>query len=274
MKKRTVIYISDRTGITAETMGHSLITQFEQIEFVQITLPFVDTEEKALNAVNQINDHFLHEGVSPIVFGTIINGKIRQIIRQSHGFYLDFVHTFIGPLEAELACVSNHTVGRSHSMKNSHDYNTRMDAVNFSLQFDDGVSTRGYEQAEIILVGVSRSGKTPTCLYLAMQFGIKAANFPIVPEDLGAYPTLPKELQAYIPKLFGLSIDAERLQAIRQSRKPDSTYANLKQCQREVDAIERLFQQYQIPYLSSTNHSIEELATLIIAHTKITRKLR
>jgi regulator of PEP synthase PpsR (kinase-PPPase family) len=274
MKKRTVIYISDRTGITAETMGHSLITQFEQIEFTQITLPFIDSEEKAYHVVNQINDYFLHDGVSPIVFGTIINGKIRQIIRQSHGFYLDFVHTFIGPLETELTCVSNHTVGRSHSMSNSKHYNTRMEAVNFALQYDDGISTRGYEQAEIILIGASRSGKTPTCLYLAMQFGIMAANFPIVPEDLTAYPTLPKEIQPYLTKLFGLTIEAERLQAIRYARKPDSTYADLTQCQREVEAIENLFQRYQIPYLSSTNYSVEELATLIIAQTKISRKLR
>ncbi|MBS0290479.1 MAG: kinase/pyrophosphorylase [Proteobacteria bacterium] len=269
--QRTVFFISDRTGITAENLGLSLISQFESINFIQITLPFVDTIEKAIAATQRINDHGQIHNEKPIVFATIVNPDIRKILQNSHACYLDFFHTFIPILEKELNLTSSNVMGLSHGV--NHAYNTRIEAVNFALNYDDGARTSGYDRADVILIGVSRCGKTPTSLYLAMHFGIRAANYPLTEEDLQAI-TLPKLLRAHKAKLFGLTIDPKRLHTIRSSRSPDSKYATLAQCEREVKIVEGLFQAEKIPFLSSTNLSIEELATKLMDITGIERRLR
>ncbi len=273
VKRRTVFFISDRTGITAENLGLSLISQFEGIHFTQITLPFVDSIEKAVDATNRINQSVSPDGEQPIVFATIINPDIREILQRSKSCYLDYFKTFIPTLEKELDAVSANVMGRSHGVGNSHAYNTRIEAVNFALNYDDGARTTGYETADVILIGVSRCGKTPTSLYLAMQFGIRAANYPITDADLDA-TTLPKALRPHRRKLFGLTIDPKRLHAIRSSRSPESKYATLEQCEREVKAVENLFQHEKIPFLSSTNLSIEELATKLMVISGLNRRLR
>lgn len=271
MKRRTIIFLSDRTGITAEALGLSLISQFEGIPFTQITLPFVDSIEKATAATNRIYQAFLADGEKPIIFATLVNPQIRAILEQSSAYYIDFFKTFIPGLEKELKTSSSNVMGRSHGMTQT--YNLRIEAVNFALNYDDGAKGSGYSSADVILIGVSRSGKTPTCLYLAMQYGIRAANYPITEEDLDSF-SLPKTLQEHHTKLFGLTIDPKRLQAIRSSRKPNSRYATVEQCQQEVKAVEKLFAQEQIPYLNSTDMSIEELATKLMAMVGLERKLR
>jgi regulator of PEP synthase PpsR (kinase-PPPase family) len=270
---RTVFFISDRTGITAETLGHSLITQFDEMSFTQVTLPFIDTEEKAAESVDKINQAFETEGVRPIVFSTVIDDAIRTQLEASRGFFMDFVHTFIGPLEKELGVKSNHTVGRTHGVGNIHAYDMRIEAVNYALRHDDGASFQQYEKADLILLGVSRSGKTPTSLYLAMQFGLMVANYPITEEDM-RLSGLPTPLLSYRTKLFGLTIAPKQLQHIRSIRRPNSHYSDLEQCRREVQFVEALYTQEKIPYLSSTNRSIEELATKIINVMSIERQLR
>lgn len=272
MTQRTAFFISDRTGITASALGNGLLSQFESVHFKQHTLPFVDTIEKANMAVNQINAIKELDGCSPIIFCTVINDEVRTIIQQSQGFVLDFFHTFIGPLEQELGVKSTHAVGKTHSILDADRYNLRMDSVNFALQYDDGSSTRGYDMADVILVGVSRCGKTPTSLYLAMQFGIRAANYPLTEEDL-EYAHLPKVLKPFKDKLFGLTIDPRRLSEVRQERLPNSRYAELKQCQKEVQTVEAIFDQNQIPYLNSTTCSIEEMATKLMVLTKLERRI-
>lgn len=273
MKRRTAFFISDRTGITAETLGLSLISQFEEIDFAQITLPFVDSAEKAHEAAKRIQLAHTADGARPIVFATIINQEIREILACTNAFCIDYFNTFIGQLEQELETTSTKTIGRIHGMRNTTLYNSRMDAVNFALNYDDGAKTSNYNTADIILVGVSRSGKTPTCLYLAMRYGIHAANYPITEEDIDSNG-LPKFLSPHRKKLFGLTIDPERLQTIRQGRRPNSQYAELSQCKKEVEAAIRLFQQEQIPYLNSTNVSIEELSTKILVISGIERRIR
>lgn len=273
MQRRTVFFLSDRTGITAETLGLSLISQFEDIQFTPMTLPYVDSTEKATAATNTINTAARIDGVKPLVFATQVNPEIRAILQTSNAYYIDFFQSFIPGLEKELNLNSANAMGRSHGVGNHGTYNSRIEAVNFALNFDDGAKTSGYNSADVILIGVSRCGKTPTSLYLAMHYGIQAANYPLTEEDLDLH-TLPKILQPYKAKLFGLTIDPKRLAALRTSRKPNSNYANLEQCQREIKAVENLYKQENIPYLSSTNLSIEELATRLMVISGIQRKLR
>lgn len=268
---RSVFFISDRTGLTVESLGASLISQFEQFTFHQVTIPYVDAPETARAAVDRINQAYEKDGTRPLVFSTIVDSQIRTIVSQSKGFLLDFFATFINPLERELKASSSHTVGRAHGVNDPALYQGRINAVNFTLSHDDGARSDGYQQADIILVGLSRSGKTPTSLYLALQFGLLAANYPLT-EDEVDNPHLPKILIPYRNKLFGLTIKAERLQEIRQQRYPNSSYASMKQCEHEVRQIENLFKKEQIPWIDTTFRSIEEISTKILAQTGIQRK--
>lgn len=269
--KRTVFFVSDGTGITAETLGYSLVTQFEDLEFDYTTLPYVDTPEKAQEAVVRINNVYKDEQKTPLVFATLVNAEIRNIISTSLGMFLDFFSTFIGPIETELQSKSSYTIGRTHSVHNPKAYNSRINAINYTLNTDDGTNIHQYKQADIIMVGVSRSGKTPTCLYLSLQFGLKAANYPITEDDLNNR-ALPKPLQGFQHKLFGLTIDPLRLQAIRKERRPDTRYASLSQCELELKLVEQLFRIDKIPFINTSNLSIEEISTRLMAELGIQRR--
>jgi len=271
--KRTVFFVSDQTGITAETMGHSLMTQFDGIEFRQVTVPFISTVDKAIEAVRKIDLVGEHEGVRPIVFSTLVQEEVRNVVRGSSGFFLDFFDPFLSPLENELKTQSTHMASRTHRMADAHSYAMRMDATNFALANDDGSAVRDYDRADLILVGVSRSGKTPTCLYLAMQYGIFAANYPLTDEDLESR-RLPRALDGYIRKLFGLTIKPDRLQQIRNERRPDSPYSSATQVTFEVRAAESLFERNGIPVIDATDVSIEEISSRILDRTGIERRLR
>ncbi|MFT6154560.1 MAG: regulator of PEP synthase PpsR (kinase-PPPase family) [Bermanella sp.] len=270
--KRKAFFISDGTGITAETLGHSLLAQFESIEFEQVTLPYVDTAEKAAEVVERLNKVELKTGQKPIVFDTIVNQDIRDVITKANAFKVDIFATFLSPLETELEMASSYTVGKSHAGGNDAGYMSRIDAVNFALDNDDGSKIKHYDKADIILVGVSRSGKTPTCLYLALQFGIKAANYPLTEEDLQNF-SIPDALKPHKQKIFGLTIDPERLAAIRNKRKANSRYASLAQCYYETEEVEHLYQQEQISFLSTTDLSVEEISTKIMQKANLSRKV-
>lgn len=270
--KRSVFYVSDGTGITAETLGHTLLTQFDRVEFRHRTFPFVDTAEKAQTTVELIDRAAREDALRPIVFSTLVNPAIKHQVAGSGALMLDLFSVFIRPLERELELGSTHKSGRSHGVVDRATYNFRIDAVNFALQHDDGASTRRYDQADIVLVGVSRSGKTPTCLYLAMQFGIHAANYPMVPED-GDVSRIPSMLAPFRAKLFGLTIDPERLVQIRSERRPDSDYASLRQCRREVEDVAAMFRRERLAFLDTTSMSIEEIASKVIQQTGLERRL-
>jgi regulator of PEP synthase PpsR (kinase-PPPase family) len=267
--KRTAFFVSDRTGITAEKLGRSLLSQFDGIEFTRITLPFVDSVEKAQEAVQRINAAALADGSRPIVFSTLILPAVHDVIEQSNSLILDLFESFIVPLENELGMQSSHAVGRSHT-PGVH-YTERMDSVNYALNHDDGGITRDLARSEIILVGVSRCGKTPTCLYLALQYGIFAANYPLVPEDFeeGVLPSPLRQQQR--KKLFGLTIQPERLSQIRSERSPNSRYASLENCRYEIAQAEKLMNHADIPRLDVTNISVEEIATTLLHLTGLKR---
>ena len=273
MNKRTVFFVSDQTGVTAETMGHSLMAQFDGFEFRQVTVPFISTVDKAVEAVRKIDLVAANEGIRPIVFSTLVQEDVRNVVRGSTGFFLDFFDPFLGPLEHELKTQSSHKTNRTHRMADTHAYAMRIDATNYALANDDGSAVRDYERADVILVGVSRSGKTPTCLYLAMQYGVFAANYPLTDEDLESN-RLPGALDAYPGKLFGLTIKPDRLQQIRNERRPDSRYSSSRQVAFEVRAAEALFERHGIPAIDTTECSIEEISSRILDRTGIERRLR
>ncbi|WP_251359801.1 pyruvate, water dikinase regulatory protein [Kangiella sp. TOML190] len=271
--KRSVFFISDRTGITAEMLGHSLMAQFEDdVDFEYHTIPFVDDQEKANNAVTRINQTALRDGTKPIVFETIVRPEIRQIIRNAKAMLLDFFHTYIDPLEEELGVDSSFRVGKSHSTDDLQAYDTRMSAINFALNNDDGMTTQQYDKADIILVGASRCGKTPTSLYMAMQFGIFAANYPFTDEDIPNIK-LNQGLAQNKQKIYGLTIDPMRLHEIRNERRPNSKYSSMPQCMLEVREVEALYRRENIPFINTTSRSVEELAVKIMADTEIERRI-
>jgi [pyruvate, water dikinase]-phosphate phosphotransferase / [pyruvate, water dikinase] kinase len=270
--RRTVFFVSDQTGVTAETMGHTLLTQFEGLQTRAETLPFVSTPDKAREAVARINRAAEDEGVRAIVFSTLVQDDLRDIVKQSNALFLDFFDAFVGPLEQEFGVRSTHRTGRAHGIADLNAYTTRINATNFALANDDGTS-RDYQHADVILTGVSRVGKTPTCLYMALQYGIFAANYPLTDDDLES-ARLPPALDTHRRKLYGLTIKAERLQQIRHERRPDSRYASPKQVQYELRTAESLFDRYGIPFLDTTECSIEEIASRILAKTGIERRLR
>lgn len=266
MADRTVFFVSDGTGITAETFGHSVLTQFE-LRFREIRLPFVDTLDKAYHALRRINDAYQNDGKRPIVFSTLVKSDLSNVIRQSNAMHMDLIQTFVDPLEQELGVKSTHTVGRSHNIADSDEYNRRIEAINFSLAHDDGQSHANLSSADVILVGVSRCGKTPTSLYLAMQYGIKAANYPLIPDDFERNK-LPSGLLPYRSKIFGLSIAPDRLSEVRNERRPGSKYASIENCRYEVNEAESMMRREGIRWMSSTAKSIEEIATMILQEIK------
>ena len=271
--RRTVFFISDRTGITAEMLGNSLLTQFEDIHFHRVTIPFVDSMEKIADAVRQVNATATAEGRRPIVVSSVVDETMSETIRRdTQALTLDMFQIFIQPLEAELGAKSSHAAGRSHGIANSHEYFARMEAINFTQAYDDGAATRDLDKAQVILVGVSRCGKTPTSLYLALQFGIRAANFPLTPDDF-AERRLPASVMPFRERLFGLTIQPERLREIREERRPGSHYAQLDYCRQEVRGAEHLMQQHSIPMLDTTSKSIEEIATTILHRAKLERHI-
>ncbi len=273
MNRRTVFFVSDQTGVTAETLGHSLLTQFEGHDFDQVTLPFIDSIDKADEAVRRINATAAEQGTRPIIFSTLVHDELRERFLPAVGLFLDFFETFLSPLEREFQVKSSHTVGRAHGMVDLVTYEKRIEATNFALNYDDGARTAEYDAADIILIGVSRSGKTPTCLYLALTYGVFAANYPLADDELES-GRLPKVLDAHRNKLFGLSIAPERLQQIRKERRPTGRYASAAQVRYEIRTAEAMFRRYQIPFVDTTELSIEEIASTILNSTDIERRTR
>ncbi len=267
---RTVFFVSDGTGITAETFGHAVLTQFD-LRFRQVRLPFIDTVDKAYEAARKINDTFAVDNQRPIVFSTLVKPELSDVIRKANGMHMDLIQTFVAPLEQELGVKSTHTIGRSHNIVDSQEYKNRIEAINFSLAHDDGQSHKNLSSADVILVGVSRSGKTPTSLYLAMQYGIKAANYPLIPDDFER-GKLPSSLPPFRGKIFGLSITPERLSEIRHERRAGSKYASIENCRYEVNEAELMMKREGIRWLSSTTKSIEEIATTILQEIKPDRR--
>lgn len=270
--KRSVFFVSDSTGITAETLGHALLSQFDNIEYRQVTIPFVADMDKARAAVEEINAAAQEDGCRPIVFSTLPHGEVNDIVAHSKALIVDPFRAFLRPLEIEFNRGSTHATGRFHGLVDRATYEIRIDAIDFALNHDDGNGVRHYDDADVILVGVSRSGKTPTCVYLALQFGIRAANYPLTEDDLDS-GSLPRVLQAHHDRLFGLTIAPERLRQLRSERRPNSRYASASRCRKEAKEVERLFQRERIRNIDTSSTSIEEIASRVLQELGLRRRL-
>lgn len=266
---RRAFFVSDRTGISADNMGNALLEQFKDIQIRQYSRPFIDNVDKAHELVAEITSFADKDGVRPIVFASVSDNEISQIVQTAPSLHLSFFDAFLTPLEQELGVKAQHvTQSRVHDL---HQYDARMEAVNFSLHHDDGASDADMQQADVILIGVSRSGKTPTCLYLALQYGIRAANYPLTPDDLHS-PELPRMVKPYKNKLFGLTIQPARLHDIRQERHANSTYSHIDTCKQEIADAQAMFRRYGIPFANTTHKSVEELAVHIMQSCKLKKK--
>ena len=272
MSYRPVFYISDQTGITVETLGNSLLRLYPSVKTNIITLPFIDSISKVNKVVEDINDLQKKSGTRPIIFVSIINPKIREIISSQNFLVLDLFELFLAPLTAEFNEKPSNENIKSHTDADSKEYEVRMDATNFALSSDDGVAMADYDKSDIILVGVSRSGKTPTCLFLALRYGIFASNYPLTEEDLEE-SKLPKALAPFRSKLYGLSISPERLRSIRIARRGEGKYSSQQQVNFESRAALTLFQKNHIPFSDTTHQSIEEVASRIFSETKLVRRI-
>ena len=269
---RTVFFVSDRTGITAEMLGHSLLSQFEGFNFQRKTIPFVDTPDKIAEVVAHISEVAAAEGIRPLVFSSIVDEAMSAQLGQANAMVLDLFQVFIAPLEAELGAKSSHAAGRSHGIANPHEYFARMEAINFTQAHDDGAATRDLAKAQVIAAGVDGRDIDETSRYLALQFGVLNANFPLTPDDFVDHK-LPGSVLPYRARLFGLTIDPERLQQIREARRPASKYAALANCKYEVREAESLMQRERIPMLDTTSRSIEEIATTILHRAGLRRHI-
>jgi len=261
--RRTVFYVSESTGITAETVGHSLLSQFEGVDFRTVYMPYINTREKAMELLERLREIKDQDGARPIIFGTLLDDEIRALFSADCCLYIELFDTFVGPLSEELGIPPTRKTGQSHSLRDSSHYDNRINSINFAMANDDGMRLDNFKDAEVILIGVSRSGKTPTCLYLAMHFGLKSANYPLTEEDF-AQGGVPQVLLPHKHKLFGLTIDPVRLQRIRQERRPNSGYASLDRCKDELRRADDVFRTLGIPVLDTTSHSIEEIASSIV----------
>lgn len=260
---RQVFFVSDGTGLTAEAYGRSLLAQFPDFDFESRRLPFIDSQESAQSVVQKIQQTVERSGNQPILFCTLVDSDVQDMIATSNACVIDLFQTFIGPLESALGSKSAHTRGISHKVIGKQAYQDRLNAIDYALQHDDGVRPDHYSDAELILTGVSRCGKTPTSLYIAMNFYISTANYPIVEDELDS-ETLPALLKPWKSKLIGLTIDPKQLSSIREQRRPGSEYASIEACQREVKAAMSIFMHENVPVFDMTNTSIEEIASWIL----------
>lgn len=271
MTVRTAFFVSDNTGVTAETFGQSLIVQFDGIQFRKVTVPFVTTIEKARLTVARINRTAASDGVKPVVFSTLVKDGVREEVRKSEGLFLDFFDAFLAPLEKEFGLPSAESTGRAHALSDTQTYTDRIEATNFTMAADDGSNLKSYDQADVILVGVSRSGKTPTCLYLALHYGIFAANYPLTEDELED-GRLPEVLSLHKGKVYGLTISPARLHQIRKERWAHGRYSTPQQISFELRQADAVLRRNGIPCIDTTDSSIEEIASTIIEATGLERR--
>lgn len=271
MFMHSVFYISDQTGITTEKLGSALLVKFPQLEFHKDSFPFANTPTKIGKALLRVRNRYLMDGHKPIIISSMINPELRKMLKVDYAIHLDFFEAFIGTLEQAFGLSAEMTEGKVHSIGNEEKYNHRIDAIHYSLDNDDGVSCKNYDDADIIIIGVSRVGKTPTSIYLAVNYGIKVANYPLAENDLLS-SHLPKSLVPYHHKLFGLSIEPERLQQLRTNRMPGTKYASLENCQMEIAAAEKIMNTCGVPFINSNHKSIEEISVAIMQLVKLTRQ--
>lgn len=271
-QSRDVFYVSDGTAITCETLGHVVLGQFA-VQPNEKTFPFVESDEKLSELLKQIQRSYQQHGVKPLVFFSMVIPEMRTRLLQAPAHFYDVLESIVQRVSDDIEMKPAPKLQRSRSVgKDSDTYFDRIAAIEYTLAHDDGVSLKDLDRADIILLGVSRSGKTPTSLYMAMQFSLRVVNYPFIAEDMHAMRLLP-EFEFHRHKLFGLTINAERLTEIRENRLAGSEYASNQQCQQELATVEALFRREAIPYINTSSLSVEEISTRILERTGLKRRL-
>lgn len=271
-QSRDVFYVSDGTAITCETLGHVVLGQFPFIPNEK-TFPFVESQDKVADVVKEIETSYQRNGVKPLVFFSIVVPDVREMLLEAPAYSYDVLESIVQKVQDDIQMAPKPKLQRSRSVgKDSDTYFDRIAAIEYTLAHDDGITLKGLEQADIILLGVSRSGKTPTSLYMAMQFGLRVVNYPFIAEDVKMMRLLP-DFEIHRHKLFGLTIDPERLTEIRENRLSGSDYASTEQCKLELDTVEALFRREAIPYINTSSLSVEEITTRILEKAGMKRRL-
>lgn len=265
---RSVFYVSDSTAMTAKGLGKSLLAQFDNIAFIEYLRPYIDTEPKVLQLVNELKHAQVLDGQAPIIFASMMDETLMAALSSQVSGVIDILKPFMQQLELMMAEKSSRAVGRAHNASNVDVYKKRIEAIDFTLATDDGLQINNYDHADIILLGISRSGKTPTALYLTLNFGLKVANFPFTADDLPRFTLNPAHERNRF-KLIGLMISPARLQSIRRERRPESKYADHLQIMLELDALNELFFREKIPFIDTTTRSVEEIAASIMSIVSI-----
>lgn len=257
-----VYFISDSTGISAETMGNALLAQFPTVPFERRLIPFLRTTREAEEVREQLN-RAMDGPVEPIVFLTVVDEEVREVLLGTRAPVIDFVSGHLARIEAQLGLSSDHAPARLHGVGDVRRYNRRMQAVEFAIEHDDGQSVRAIQRADVILIAPSRCGKTPTSMYLALMHGVFVANYPLVDEDF-ENGNLPQTIADLSDRCFGLLTSPKRLSEVRGERRPDSRYASVDQTHWELSRARRIYDYYGIPFVDSSSKSVEEMSTLIL----------
>lgn len=264
---RAAYFVSDSTGVTAETLGNALLANFPGIRFLKHTIPFVATEAEARSVVAGI-DADAAAGREPLLFITVKNATLRGILSRSRSNVIDLLAGHLTELERALGVTASEQLGNYHGLGDTERYFARMRAVEYAIEHDDGQSSRALDQAEVVIIAPSRCGKTPTTMYLALQHGLRVANYPLTEDDFPG-EGLPRSIAKYRDRCFGLTTTPLRLSQVRHERRPSSQYSSLEQCTIELRRAEDLYRRNRVPFLNSTTKSVEEMSAVIMQTMKL-----
>jgi regulator of PEP synthase PpsR (kinase-PPPase family) len=264
---RAVFFVSDSTGVTAETLGNALLANFPGLTFDRHTIPFVDTPEGARSVVRDI-DAAADQGRNPLVFTTVKSPGVQVELTRARAVHIDLLGGHLTELENALGTTASEQLGQYHGVGDVQRYFARMRAVEYAIEHDDGQSSRALDLADVIIIGPSRCGKTPTTMYLALQYGLLVANYPLTDDD---FPTedLPRTVSRFASRCFGLTTTPLRLSQVRHERRPHSPYASLAQCTLEVRRAEDLYRRAHLPFVNSSTKSVEEMSAVIMQSLRL-----
>lgn len=264
---RAAYFVSDSTGVTAETLGNALLANFPGIRFIKHTIPFVATESEARTVAASIASDAA-AGREPLLFITVKQAFLRAILAESKATVIDLLAGHLTELEQALGVTASEQLGNYHGLGDTDRYFARMRAVEYAIEHDDGQSYRALDQADVVIIAPSRCGKTPTTMYLALQHGLRVANYPLTEDDLPS-EGLPRPIAKYASRCFGLTTTPLRLSQVRHERRPSLQYSSLEQCTIELRRAEDLYRRNRIPFLNSATKSVEEMSAVIMQTMKL-----
>lgn len=257
-----IVIVSDSTGETASSVSNSIMVQFPEIEFEKSIYPYVNNFEEVDRIFSVIKDN-------SILIMSIVLPEIAEVIRQrsieKNIYLIDLLGPINQAIENASGFKSQNKPGLSRDINN--DYFNKMEAIEFALKYDDGKNPKGFLLSDIILVGVSRTSKTPLSIFLANK-NYKVSNLPLLPEV-----DLPKEIfEVDSKKIIGLIIDEEKLRQIRNTRlkalglEGNSIYASDKRIQTELNYARQVFDKLSCTVMDVTGYTIESIGAEIIRH--------